>query len=384
MKRGLGAEEWVRRGLGVAVVAGVVVIALGWDTRFLSQFTFLSTASTEQKLISQLSQQPGTTLVAETSAMPPLTGATQWLNSPPLSSESLRGKVVLVDFWTYSCINCLRTLPYLKAWNEKYHDQGLVIIGVHSPEFAFEKDQHNVEQAVRDLGITYPVAMDNQYAIWNAFSNQYWPAHYLIDATGKIRQQHFGEGAYQETEQMIQTLLRESHQGVLALGNELVTVAGTGTTAATVITTQSPETYIGFKRQQNLASPETIKHDVTAHYSTPGTLKTNQWGLSGDWQISAESAALQTSGGTISYRFQGRDLHLVLGSHNGKPVHFKVTLDGVSPGADHGTDIDAQGNGMIQEQRLYQLIRQSGKISVHTFRIEFLDADAEAFAFTFG
>jgi thiol-disulfide isomerase/thioredoxin len=316
--------------------------------------------------------------------MPPIFGATQWLNSPPLSSEMLRGKVVLVDFWTYSCINCLRTLPYLKAWNEKYRAQGLVIIGVHTPEFAFEKDQHNVEQALHDLGITYPVAMDNQYAIWNAFSNKYWPAHYLIDAQGRIRDQHFGEGAYQETEQMIQTLLKETHQGVLAMGNELVRVAGSGATAAAADRERSPETYVGFARQQNLVSPEAIKQDVAAQYSAPRELKPNQWALHGKWLVSAESAALQASGGTISYRFQGRDLHLVLGSRSDKPVRFKVTLDGAAPGADHGADIDAQGNGVIREQRLYQLVRQSGKIAIHTFRIEFLDADAEAFAFTFG
>jgi thiol-disulfide isomerase/thioredoxin len=385
----LGAEEWVRRGLGIAVLVGVVVIALGWDTRFLAQFTFLSTAGTEQKLIAQLaeplaSSQPGATIVAETAAMPPLSGATQWLNSPPLTSEMLRGKVVLVDFWTYSCINCLRTLPYLKAWNEKYRDQGLVIIGVHTPEFAFEKDSHNVEQAIRDLGITYPVAMDNQYAIWNAYKNQYWPAHYLIDADGKIRHQHFGEGAYQETELMIQALLKEAHHGVLATSEELVQVAGSGATAAAADTEHSPETYLGYARQQNLVSPEAIKKDISGQYTAPRTLKADQWALSGKWRVSAESAAVQASGSMISFRFQGRDLHLVLGSRSGKPVRFKVTLDGVAPAVDHGADIDAQGNGVIREQRLYQIIRQSGKIAARTFRIEFLDADAEAFAFTFG
>ncbi len=386
MRRSLGAEEWVRRGLGMAVVAGVMVIALGWDTRFLSQFTFSSTANTAQKLITQLAPPPAAIPVVETATMPPLTGATQWFNSPALSSESLHGKVVLVDFWTYSCINCLRTLPYLKAWNEKYRAQGLVIIGVHSPEFAFEKEQHNVEQAIHDLGISYPVAMDNQYAIWNAFSNKYWPAHYLIDAQGRIRHQHFGEGEYQETEQMIQTLLKEMHQGqgVVAIGNELVQVAGSGATAASTDMERSPETYVGYARQQNLASPEAIKQDIVSGYSTPSALKPNQWGLSGMWLVSAESAVLQASGGTISYRFRGRDLHLVMGSHNNKLVRFKVTLDGAAPGADHGADIDAHGNGAIREQRLYQLIRQRGKISVHTFRIEFLDPDAEAFAFTFG
>lgn len=390
MKRGLGAEEWLRRGLGVAVVAGVVVIALGWDTRFLSQFTFLSTAATEQKLISQLRMRPqpapDANAAAEANAdlMPPLSGATLWLNSEPLSRESLRGKVVLIDFWTYSCINCLRTIPYIKAWDEKYRALGLVIIGVHSPEFAFERDQHNVEQAVHDLGITYPVAMDNRYAIWNAFENHYWPAHYLIDANGRVRDEHFGEGAYEETEQMIQSLLKEAHQGVLDVGGGSVKVAGSGATAAPSGMESSPETYVGYFRQQNLASPEPVARDAAAQYSAPRQLKTNQWALSGKWLVSGESAVLQAPGGAITYRFEGRDLHLVLGARNGKPVRFKVTLDGAAPGANHGADIDAQGNGIIREQRLYQLIRQSGKTGAHTFRIEFPDTDAEAFAFTFG
>jgi len=389
MKRGLGAEEWLRRGLGVAVLAGVVAIALGWDTRFLSQFEFLNTAGTEQKLIAQLNrpaalQNTNATGEASLPLMPSLDGATQWFNSPPLTGESLRGKVVLVDFWTYSCINCLRTLPYLKAWDEKYRDQGLVIIGVHTPEFAFEKDPRNVGQAIRDLGIKYPVAMDNKYAIWNAYSNQYWPAHYLVDAQGRIRDQHFGEGAYDETELMIQDLLKEAHRGALTMNEGLVKVAGQGATAPAADTERSPETYVGYARQQNLLSPEPVRRDVAAHYSAPRVLKPDHWALSGKWRVSAEAAAVQASGGAISYRFQGRDLHLVLGTPDGKPVRFRVTLDGAAPGMDHGTDIDAQGNGVIREQRLYQLIRQSGKVGVHTFRIEFLDAGAEAFAFTFG
>ena len=386
MKRGLGAEEWLRRGLGIAVLVGVMVIALGWDTRFLSQFTFLSTAGTEQKLIAQLadpsaSRQAAT--AANTTAMPPLAGATRWFNSPPLTRESLRGKVVLVDFWTYSCINCLRTLPYLKAWNEKYRDQGLVIVGVHTPEFAFEKDSRNVEQAIRDLGVSYPVAMDNRYAIWNAYHNQYWPAHYLVDAQGRIREQHFGEGAYRETEQMIQTLLKEAHPGTFTAG-VLVQVAGSGATAAAADWQRSPETYVGYARQQNLVSPEAVKQDVAARYSAPRKLKPDQWALSGKWKVTPEFAAAQAADAAISYRFQGRDLHLVLGTGNGKPVRFRVTLDGVAPGADHGSDTDAQGNGVIREQRLYQLIRQTGRIADHTFRIEFLDSGAQAFAFTFG
>lgn len=383
MKRGLGAEEWIRRGLGVAVLVGVVVIALGWDTRFLAQFTFLSTANTEQQLIEQLAQRPKTAATADNRMAPPLNGVTQWLNSPPLTGEMLRGKVVLVDFWTYSCINCLRTLPYLKAWDEKYRDQGLVIIGVHAPEFTFEKDQRNVEQAIRELGIAYPVAMDNQFAIWNAYKNQYWPAHYLIDANGKIRHQHFGEGAYQETEQMIRTLLMEANQN-LALSEQTVQVAGAGATAAAGAAERSPETYLGYARQENLASPETVKPDQPARYSAPRVLKLNQWALSGTWQLSKEFAVLQAPGGAISFHFRGRDLHLVLGSHSGRSVRFKVTLDGGAPSEDRGVDIDAAGNGMIDKQRLYQLIRQSGQIKDRTFRIEFQEPGAEAFAFTFG
>ena len=382
MKRSLGAEEWLRRGLGVAVLIGVAVIALGWDTRFLAQFSFLSTAETEQQLIEKLADKPQENNVSRMA--PPFVGATQWLNSPPLNLEMLRGKVVLVDFWTYSCINCLRTLPYLKAWDEKYRSRGLVIVGVHSPEFAFEKVQHNVEKAIRNLGIKYPVAMDNQFAIWNAYKNQYWPAKYLIDAQGRIRDQHFGEGKYQETEQMIRNLLNEANPGWLAMGDEAVQVAGSGATAAASGMERSPETYLGYARMENLASPEKSKQDAVVEYSTPGALRLNQWALSGKWLVSEESSTAQESGATISFRFRGRDLHLVLGAPSGKPVRFKVTVDSAEPGANHGADIDAQGNGTIREQRLYQLIRQDGEIGERTFRIEFLDSDAEAFAFTFG
>ena len=384
MKRSFGVEEWVRRALGVAVVAGITVIALGWDTRFLAQFTSANTTATEQRLIERFTNSSSTAEAADTRRAPPLIGATQWLNSPPLGDEMLRGKVVLVDFWTYSCINCLRTLPYLKAWDEKYRAQGLVIIGVHAPEFAFEKDIKNVEQAVRELGVTYPVAIDNQYAIWNAFHNEYWPAHYLIDAQGRIRHQHFGEGAYAETELRIQALLQEAHQG-LALNKELVQVHGTGATAAAAdMDERSPETYLGYARQENFASREALKIENPTRYTTPRSLKLNQWALSGTWQVTGEAATLKEQGGSISFRFRGRDLHLVMGSGNGKPLRFRVTMDSVAPGADHGADISAAGNGEIREQRLYQLIRQRGDITDHTFRIEFLDDGAQAFAFTFG
>jgi len=250
--------------------------------------------------------------------------------------------------------------------------------------YAAEKQGLRSFSAIRDLGIKYPVPMDNDYAIWNAYKNEYWPAHYLIDAQGRIRDQHYGEGKYRETEQMIRELLMEAHQGMLAMGDELVQVAGSGATAAPSASSRSPETYLGYARQENLASPEAISKDAAANYSAPGKLDMNHWALSGRWLVSAESSALQSEGGAISYRFRGRDLHLVLGSHSGKPVLFKVTLDGAAPGADHGADIDAEGNGVIREQRLYQLIRQSGESGVHTFRIEFPDAGAEAFAFTFG
>ena len=383
MKRSLGAEEWLRRGLGVLVVAGVIVIALGWDTRFLAQFTFLSTANTEQKLIANLAQ-PAAPKQALRIA-PEVQGATQWLNSPPLQLSALRGKVVLVDFWTYSCINCLRTLPYLKAWDEKYRAQGLVIIGVHAPEFAFEKDERNVSKAIAELGIKYPVAMDNNFAIWNAYQNEYWPAHYLIDAQGRVREQHFGEGKYAETEQAIMSLLQEANGGKAAGDGALVAVQGEGATAASSGDYgRSPETYLGYAKLAHLVSPEVVKKDAVQHYSTPATLKRNDWALEGDWSVAEQVAVLQAKRGAISFRFYGRDLHLVLGTKSGQPLRYKVTLDGKAPAAAHGSDIDAQGLGTITEQRLYQLIRLPGELGEHVFRIEFLDSGAEAYAFTFG
>lgn len=381
MKRNFGVEEWIRRVLGIAVVAGVVVIALGWDTRFLAQLTAANTTSAEQRLIDGLAQRPAAAGTTDARMAPPLKGATHWINTPPLDDAMLRGKVVLVDFWTYSCINCLRTLPYLKAWDAKYRAQGLVIIGVHAPEFAFEKDIGNVERAVRDLGVKYPVAVDNDFAIWNAYKNQYWPAHYLLDAQGRIRHQHFGEGAYVETEQMIQSLLMEAHRD-LALDAAPVRVAATGAMVAAADRDRSHETYLGYARQENFASPEEIRLDVAGKYSVPRRLELDQWALSGTWLVSEESATLKEQGGAISFHFRGRDLHLVLGA--AKPLRFRVTLDGAAPGKHRGVDIDAQGYGEIREQRLYQLIRQSGAVRDRIFRIEFLDEGAEAFAFTFG
>jgi thiol-disulfide isomerase/thioredoxin len=315
--------------------------------------------------------------------LPDLSGAVAWLNSPPLTADALKGKVVLVDFWTYSCINCLRTLPYIRAWADKYKDSGLVVIGVHTPEFAFEKDLDNVRQAVRELKITYPVAIDNDRKIWNGFSNSYWPADYLIDGTGRIRYHHFGEGKYGESEQQIQELLKERN-GKLSAGG-LVTVAAGGAEAPPDADVESPETYIGYERADSFLSPGGLRQDVPFLYSVPQHLELNQWGFSGTWRDGPQVAILKSAPGKIAYRFHARDLHLVLGpASDGKPVRFRVKIDGQAPGMNHGVDTDDQGNGKITEHRLYQLIRQKSAIEDRTFEIEFLDPGAQAFAFTFG
>jgi len=386
MKRGLGAEVWIRRALGMLVIAGVIFIAFGLDTRFLTRIPALDTAVTEQRLIRQFSpteKHPGAGNEGAFT-LPSLDGATLWLNSPALRSADLRGKVVLVDFWTYSCINCLRTLPYLEAWDRKYRNEGLVIIGVHAPEFAFEKERSNVEKAVADLGVNYPVAMDNGYVIWNRFDNSVWPAHYLFDARGQLRERHFGEGNYAETEQMIRQLLREAHNGRQVGGDTLVHVSGKGALAAPSFEGTSPETYIGYERMENFMSRVPVAKDKGAQYSAPSALATDQWALDGFWLVTGEYAVSLKPGGSIVYRFQGRDLHLVLASRSNRPLRFRVTLDGQAPGKDHGSDTDAQGYGLIREQRLYQLVRQRDGRPERLFRIEFLDGGAEAFAFTFG
>jgi cytochrome c biogenesis protein CcdA/thiol-disulfide isomerase/thioredoxin len=387
MKQSLGAGEWIRRLLGALVLAGVAAIALGLDTGFLTRISTAQTASLEQGLLNRtgMGHAVRTTAVAGSDlpvegTMPPLSGATLWLNSPPLTREQLRGKVVLVDFWTYSCINCLRALPYVKAWAAKYGPHGLVVIGVHAPEFAFEKNEANVRRAVKDLGITYPVALDNDYAIWQAFQNQYWPAHYFIDAQGRIRHHHFGEGDYAGSEKVIQQLLKEAGQAGVPGG--IAAPQGTGAEAAPDMDAmQSPETYVGYARAQNFASGP-ARQDTAATYETPYPLAVNQWGLSGDWTVGREKAVLARPGGAITFRFHARDLHLVMGADH--PVRFRVSVDGHKPGADHGVDTDADGNGVVQGQRLYQLVRQRGDIQDRTFRIEFLDPGVEAFAFTFG
>jgi thiol-disulfide isomerase/thioredoxin len=316
--------------------------------------------------------------------MPPLDGATKWLNSEPLTREALRGKVVLIDFWTYSCINCIRALPYVKAWYEKYRDEGLVVIGVHAPEFAFEKNLRNVEREVRELGVAYPVAVDNDYALWRAFSNEYWPAHYFVDAQGNIRHTHFGEGEYDESERVIQQLLAEAGGGDLA--TDLVDPNAQGAALASdAFSVLSPETYLGHQRAENFASPGGFKPGVEHAYEIPPKLVLNQWALGGRWIVGDEDATLAAPQGKIAFNFQARDLHLVLGpGPDGKPVRFRVRLDGADPGADHGTDIGADGTGTVTEHKLYQLIRQSGDVRGRKFQIEFLDSGVTAYAFTFG
>jgi cytochrome c biogenesis protein CcdA/thiol-disulfide isomerase/thioredoxin len=414
MKRSLHVGEWVRRGLGAAVLVAVVAIALGLDTNFLTRVSLASTAPLEQRLLdglhvanggsaqtsdllpngpAMMSGNPAMMMSAVPRAQsdklpvedlaPSFAGATEWLNSPALTADGLKGKVVLVDFWTYSCINCLRTIPYVRAWAEKYKDQGLVVIGVHTPEFAFEQKVANVKRAVADLHITYPVAIDNEYAIWRAFENQYWPAHYFIDAQGRVRYHHFGEGDYDHSERVIQLLLEEAGKSNVSTG--LVAVSASGAEAASdERNVQSPETYIGYRRAENFASPGGIGNDVSRVY-VAGMPRLNEWSLSGDWTVGGEHANLNAEGGSIVYRFHARDVHLVLGPALGAPpIRFRVTIDGAAPGENHGADVDAAGNGTVNEQRLYQLVRQTGAITDRTFEIRFLDPGVQAFAFTFG
>lgn len=398
LKRRLGVGEWVRRGLGIAALLAVVAIAMGWDTGVLTRLSTVSTAKLEQGLLDVLpGQQPvaGAAMMSTAGApgqplpvegtLPSLAGATDWLNSPPLDAPALRGKVVLVDFWTYSCINCLRAMPYVREWAERYRDHGLVVIGVHAPEFAFERNLANVQRAVKDLKVTYPVAIDNDFAIWRGFNNKYWPAHYFIDAQGRIRAHHFGEGNYAQSEQIIRQLLREAGN-TLPGDDALVAMTLDGVARqADMSNLKSPETYLGHARAENFASPGGQRQDQPADYTVPATLQHNQWALAGRWTVGNEDARLETRGGRIAFRFHARDLHLVLApGEDGKPVRFRVRIDGQPPGAAAGGDISADGDGRVDENRLYQLIRQSGAVQERTFEIEFLDPGVHAYAFTFG
>jgi thiol-disulfide isomerase/thioredoxin len=314
--------------------------------------------------------------------LPSFAGATGWLNSPPLTPADLRGKVVLAGFWTYTCINWLRTLPYLQAWAAKYASQGLVLIGVHTPEFPFEHNPDNVRWALADLGVGYPVATDNNYAVWSAFDNHYWPAVYLADADGKLRYHHFGEEAYAQTEMAIQQLLAEAGA---AVDTDLVPVHPDGlAVAADWDTLRSPENYLGYERTENLASPGGPVPG--AHrYTAPERLLLNEWALSGDWAMAEQAATLTAAGGQLTCRFQARDVNLVMGpAQPGITVPFRVLLDGQPPGAAHGLDADAAGTGTAQRQRLYQLVRQPGPIGERTIEITFPDPGIQGFSFTFG
>jgi thiol-disulfide isomerase/thioredoxin len=317
-------------------------------------------------------------------ALPALDSATAWLNSPPLGPTALRGKVVLVDFCTYTCINWLRSLPYVRAWASKYEGRGLVMIGVHAPEFSFEKDLENVRRAVKDLAVQFPVAIDNDHAIWRAFENQYWPALYVVDAQGRLRHHRFGEGEYAQSERVVQKLLVEAGSGGIARG--LVSVDARGVEAAADwANLKSPENYLGHERTENFASPGLAALDKRRAYTIPARLRLNHWALAGEWTVGPEAVVLNEANGRIAYRFHARDLHLVMGPpKGGRAIPFRVLIDGRPPGAAHGIDVDEQGQGRLAEPRLYQLIRQPKPIADRGFEIEFLDAGAEAFAFTFG
>jgi cytochrome c biogenesis protein CcdA/thiol-disulfide isomerase/thioredoxin len=395
MKTSLGASERIRQILGVLVLVGVGAIALGLDTRVLASLSSAQTTGLETSLAQKLGiAQPMRATQARQNAMgqlelpvegtlppPEKLGIGPWFNSPALTSAQLKGHVVVIDFWTYSCINCLRSIPYVKAWDQRYRKDGLIVIGVHAPEFAFEHDPANVAKAVHDLGITYPVVMDNDWKLWRALQNNYWPAHYFIDAQGRVRYHHFGEGEYAISERVIRQLLAEAGH---APAGSMSRAAGSGAEAASNFAEiGSPETYIGYYRAERFASPGGLAHDQPKTYAA-APLALNQWSLEGQWIDQRQSARSLAPGATISFRFHARDLHLVMGSATGKPVRFRVTLDAQAPGSNAGTDTNAQGTGVVTGQRLYQLIRQKGAIQDRTFTIQFLDPGAEAFSFTFG
>jgi thiol-disulfide isomerase/thioredoxin len=335
-------------------------------------------------LLSAMIPQAGCTSPGAQRSMPSLAGATGWLNSPPLTAEGLRGKVVLVQFCTFTCINWLRTLPYVRAWAAKYGPHGLVVLGVHTPEFAFEKDPANVRPALAAMGVRYPVALDPGYAVWGAFQNSYWPALYLADAEGRIRYHHFGEGEYEETERRIQALLDEA--GATGVDRGLVRVEARGVElGADWDNLRTAETYLGYARAQGFASPERLLADQRRDYTVPARLWPGQWAYAGPWTVGKQGSILEQAGGRIACRFHARDLHLVMGAARpGERVRFRVRVDGQPPGPAHGPDADAQGGGVAAERRLYALVRQPGPVAERRFEIEFLDAGAEAFAFTFG
>lgn len=397
LKGALPLGEWFRKFAGGVALVSVAAMALGVDTGALAQLSADNTTALEQRLLDRV--QPPSVAGRPAAAglqlprlpvlplQPRLDGATQWLNSPPLDMAALRGKVVLVNFWTYSCINCLRTLPYLRAWNERYASQGLVVVGVHAPEFAFEKIPANVRRAVMDLQLGYPVALDNDFAIWRGFDNQYWPALYFIDAQGRLRHRQFGEGGHEQSERALQQLLAEAGAAVpgATVHAPVLPVQQMGVgLAPDPDNLRTPETYLGYRKAG--ASPvggfvPERRHD----YRMGKDLRLNAWGLSGDWLAKPEHTELAGGNGALVLRFHARDLHLVMGpSADGKPVPFVLTLDGQPPGVDKGVDVDASGRGQVSGERLYQLVRQQGAVKDRTVEIRFLAPGARVFAFTFG
>lgn len=405
MKRWLGVGERLRQGLGLAMLAALAAVALGSDTGLLARLSFATTTKLEQALVDGLGGATASTgAVQDADAarsadatpgryrsrlpvegrFPSLDGAVQWLNGGPQTVYQLRGKVVLVHFWTYSCINCIRTIPFVRAWAETYRDKGLVVIGVHAPEFAFERNLDNVSSAIQKFSLSYPVAVDNDFRLWRAFRNSYWPALYFIDAEGRVRHHHFGEGEYARSERVIQDLLAEAAGHRNADARLTAPGAHGAELAPDLRRLRSGETYLGHAKAENFVSPEGVEPDAARDY-TSGQPRLNEWSLAGNWTVLPEQAGLNRAGGAITYRFRARDLHLVLGpGPAGRPVRFVVTLDGEAPGADHGADVDRSGHGVVSEARLYQLVRQTGDVGERTFAIRFLDPGVEAFAFTFG
>jgi cytochrome c biogenesis protein CcdA/thiol-disulfide isomerase/thioredoxin len=394
MKRSLGAGEWVKKALGIAILVGVTAIAAGLDTRVLAKLSSAQTAGLESRLAQILGMEGmdeasltesgnGELVLPVIGELPPLDGIGPWIASPPLTREQLKGKVVVIDFWTYSCINCLRAEPFVRGWYERYKDDGLVVIGVHAPEFAFERNFDNVKQAVSDLGITYPVALDNDWKLWRALKNNYWPAHYFADAEGRIRYYHHGEGDYDRSERVIRQLLSEAgHPPSARMAGGKASGAAEMAASGKV---RSPETYVGYARADRFASPGGQARDTAKDYAIPNAPALNDWGLGGRWTIGPQSATSLQPGARIAFRFHARDLHLVLGpAAGGKPVRFKVTVDGRAPGRDVGGDIRPDGSGVVTGERLYQLVRQDGEVRDRTFEIIFLDPGVRAFAFTFG
>ncbi|SAL41111.1 cytochrome c biogenesis protein transmembrane region [Caballeronia peredens] len=398
LKRSLGFGEHLRRALGALVLFAVAAIATGFDTRLLASIPGAPTNGIEARLVdltrtkhpSHEARQGARVMRVSMPAalpvqgrLPALDGATTWLNSAPLTADALRGKVVVVNFWTYSCINCLRTLPYLKTWAQRYGNDGLVVIGVHTPEFGFERDTGNVKRALDNLNIRYPVAVDNDYGIWRAFGNQYWPAFYIVDAQGRVRYHHFGEGGYREAEEAIRQLLTDNGK---TTARDAQAVQGSGAQAAAdTADIGSGETYVGYRQAQGFASPQRVRPDAVQGYTLPTQLSLNDWALDGQWNVGGEAAVPAASQARIAYRFHARDLHLVLApSSDGKPVRFRITIDGRAPGSSHGADVAADGSGIVTSARLYQLVRQSGAVDDRTFEIEFLDPGAQVYSFTFG